>query len=285
MIQRITQSFIKSMREYLIGDLCGNIIKAQWVDDRLLESEEPGAMELGSYFEFLLTGALPKNGKVPLPVYMSSKIKANGGTTEGLGVADMYDDYRKVHANVELVRGYLKAMGLKPVRVGVKLTKGRFEGTIDIIAEVVEVVEGFTWNIGHQIAIDTKYSGLMGETVKWKNKHGWQWSPVQKEYHGTQAKQYHFVSNLDVYFLVTQSNNEKDNLPMVKFFFTPVDEFMIEQHITEGNSLMSKFETLNATIGFYPRPSLSKCIKCPLYEECQDKHTFPRVEVIDLNVE
>lgn len=45
MIKKITQSFIKDTRDYFAGKECGNIIKAKYVDDRLLEDEEPGSME------------------------------------------------------------------------------------------------------------------------------------------------------------------------------------------------------------------------------------------------
>lgn len=285
MVERITQSFIKDMRDYFSGSLCGNIVRERWVNDRLLDDpdKEPGSMELGAYFEFLLSGAIPKNGRAPVPQYMPSKIKSNGDTTVGLGIKDMYADYRKAHKAAELITGYLKDMGLKIVGVSVKRDKGRFTGVLDLVCEVVELKHGFTWNVGDKIAIDTKYSGLVGDGKHVKNKHGWQWSNIQKEYHGTQAKQYHMISGYPFYFLVTQSNQEEAETPIVQFFHVPVDEFMIEQHVIEANDLYTKFEFYARITGFEVRPGLNKCRKCPLFKECPDKQMYPIPEVVNLN--
>lgn len=290
MITLISQSFIKDMREYLMGSLCGNIIHERWVNDRLLEDpdKEPGAMELGTYFEFLLTGALPKNGKQPLPVYMVSAIKKNGGSTIGLGVSDMYVNYRNAHTAAQVVREYIDAWGLKIVGRGIHMVRDGYQGVLDIVCEVVRVVEGFTWNVGDRIVIDTKYSGLLEDGFKnWKNKHGWNWSPVQKEYHGIQAKQYSFVSSgFPFYFLVTQSSkNEEIPAPMVKLFHVLVDDDMVERHLAEGNDLYSKFLFYHENTGFTPKPSMSKCLKCPLFKECPDKHIYPYPEVVDLTID
>jgi hypothetical protein len=284
MIEKITQSFIKDMRSYLEGSLCGNIIRERWVNNRLLDDpdKEPGSMELGTYFEFVLTGAVPKNGKVPLPVYMKSKVKKG---TVGLGIDDMYTDYRNAHKAAVLTKEYITSFGLKIVKAGVKMERNGYEGTIDIICEVVELKEGFTWNIGDEIIIDTKYSGLVEDGFKnWKNKHGWNWSPIQAKNHGTQAKHYHYISVLPFFFLVVQALKEEwKNLPIVKFFSIPFDDKMIADHVSEGDELFLTFKAYASTVGFTPRPSLSVCTKCPLFSECTDKHTYPRPQVIDLN--
>ncbi len=232
-------------------------------------------------------GTLPKDGKVPQPQYMISKIKANKGTTDGLTVADMYDDYRKVHKNVELVVSYFKEMGLVVLKAGSTLTKGKFEGTLDLIVECTKTIifsDGSRWEKGDKFIIDLKYSGLMGESVQWKNKHGWQWSNVQKEYHGTQAKQYSYVGGgMQFYFMVIQSNNDADKDPMVRLFYVPISKDMTERHLEEGVSLFEKFNT-TAEFGFVARPSFVKCCGCPLRGECTDRHTFPQPELVDLTL-
>jgi len=214
---------------------------------------------------------------------MPSKIKAKDSAQ--LGVADMLVGYREAHRSSALVKDYLHKMGLKMVSVGKTLTKGKFVGTLDLICEVVEVKEGFTWSIGQKIVIDLKYSGLVGKSGDRYNKHGWQWSKIQKEYHGTQAKQYHFVSGLEFYFLVTQSNQKEGDDPIIKMFYVPVDEFMIEQHIMEANDLYTKFEFTARTTGFEPRPAFNVCADCVLFNECNDKHTYPHPELVDLTIE
>lgn len=285
MIERISQSFIKTMREYEAGIECGNIVREQFVNDRYFDDEEPGAKELGSYFEFLLSGAIPKNGQVPQPIYMSSEIKKNGGKTDGLGVKHMYEEYRLAHANADRIREYLSRMGLKIVKVGQKYTKGRFDGIIDLVVEVqvertfmITETETLTWTVGQLLVIDMKYSGLISKATGKFDKHGWNWTMLQKEYHGTQAIQYHFITGMPFYFLVVSSTNDED----CELFYIPVDDAMVDRHIGEGNYLMDKFLYL-AKVGFVARPSLKKCISCPLKDECDDKHLFPHPRVIDLN--
>jgi hypothetical protein len=180
-------------------------------------------------------------------------------------------------------------MGLEVVRSGIKLTQGRFQGTIDLIVRVL-VAREFTddqgnhivWSVGDELIIDLKYSGLVGETKSWRNKHGWQWSDIQKEYHGTQAIQYHYVGKRPFYFLVTQSSQKEEDDPDVYFYHIPVTAMMIQEQIKEGNALHDRF-TVMAKFGFTPRPSFLKCKKCSLFPECEFRHDFPHPEIVHLN--
>lgn len=284
MIERISQSFIKSMRSYNAGDECGNVVKHIYVDGLPFERHSD-AMAEGSYFEFCLTGAIPKNGQIPRPIYMT--LALNKKSTAQLGVNDMTQDYRRAHFNARKVNSTLSQMGLKIVGVQKKLIKGRFDGTLDIIAECVDEIKGLPWKKGQKIVIDIKYSGLLYD--KWE-KHGWMWSNIQKEYHGTQARQYHFVSGLPFYFLVISNTNKEINTgsgvfedPDMKLFHVLVDEHMIETHLAEGNTLMDQLK-FEAEVGFEARPSLKICSKCPLKDGCIDKHIFPHVEEVDLTI-
>lgn len=261
---RITQSFFKAMRAYLEGRECGNIIRETYVNGRYFDSEEPGAKELGSYFEFLISGALPKTGLEPKPVLMKD------GTPDA--------KYRLAAINAKRVLQMLKDYGLEIIDAGKKLTKGKYEGTIDLRVRVVED-KGFGWKVGDKFIIDLKYSGLLDD--KW-NELGWMFTPAQKKFHGTQAIQYHFVGNLPFYFWITQSNNKEGTLSAMKFVHIPVDEFMIEQHIADGNSLLEHFETYK-DLGFTPYPSFVKCQKCPLREECADRMIVPEIQVVNIN--
>jgi hypothetical protein len=286
MIDRINQTFIKDFRDFTDGKECGIIVEAKYIDDRLLDDPDadPGAKELGSYYEFMISGALPKNGYIPKAEY-----NKNGSMTAA---------YRLATINAARVVEYLNKMGLRIVKSNQRLVKGRFSGVIDLVVEFIgipdeqgnPILEDFTfdngivWKIGHRFVIDLKYSGLIGDTTPSYNKHGWKWSPTQKKYHGTQAIQYHYISNMDIYFLVTQSNNKEGTLSDIRLFFTPVSEFMVEQHIMEGNMLFDRFVNMaTKRIGFTPRPSLKKCAECPLRHECKVKHTFPHPEIIHLD--
>lgn len=289
MIERITQSFMKTMREYKAGFECGHIVRHQYIDGHLLNRKSKD-MAAGSYFEFLLSGGLPKGGFVPRPVYMDSGLKK---PAEKRTVKDMTVDYRRVHFNAENVRRILNLdLGLEFIKVGRTLTKGRFEGTIDLICKCTKEIifsNGTTWKVGDIIVIDIKYSGLLYD--KWE-KFGWAWSDLQKEYHGTQAIQYNYVSGAPFYFLVVSNTNKEDENEAgqkefapteMRLFYVPVDEHMTEAHIAEGNKFYEQLK-FEKEIGLIPRPSMIRCGKCPLKEGCKDRHTFPHIEEVDLTI-
>lgn len=284
MINWISQSFMVSMREYLAGTYCGNLIKVKYVDGRLL-NDQSESMSEGTYFEFCATGAVPKNGQVPMPKFMASAIKSNKGSTEGLTDKDMYAEYRIAKKTAEQLRGCMAAMGLRMVHVGKKLTLGRFNGTLDLIVEATRDItfvndqETISWKAGDQFIIDLKYSGLLYD--RW-SKFGWEWSNIQKEFHGTQAIQYHYIGKMPFYFWVTSPPKKEGDEADMKIFRVPIDQDLIEAHIKEGNKLLEELE-YHARIGLVPRPSMNKCMKCVLRAECSDKHEFPRPETISLH--
>lgn len=272
MIKRVTQSFIKAMREYIAGEECGNIIREQYIDGRLIDRKSE-AMDEGSYFEYKLCGNLPKSGNVPEPLRT--------------GKGELTMEYKRAEHNAEVVKKLLfETWGLKIVKKGVKLTKGNQEGTIDLMVECTMDVKfgDKLWKKGDRFVIDIKYSGLLYD--KWE-KFGWQWSNIQKSYHGTQAKQYHYITGLPFYFLVVGNKNLlKDGswqTTDIKMFYTPIDEHMIEAHLDEGNDLLEKLKFYGADL-LEARPSYSKCIKCPLRENCHDKHEYPHPVEVDLTI-
>ena len=274
MVKRISQSFIKSFSEYEAGEECGNIIKHQFVDDQLLERDSPSMAE-GVYFEYCLTGALPKGGKVPQP--------------ERTGKGELTMEYKRAEWNARIVSTMLfDTWGLKIITIskkegkGIKLTKGIHEGTLDIIVEATKEING--WSIGDRFVIDIKYSGLLYD--KWE-KHGWMWSNIQKSYHGTQAKQYSYISGLPFYFLVVGNKNllkDGEWQPTdIKLFYVPVDSHMIETHIEQSIHLFEKFQLLGGD-GLEARPSYQRCMKCPLKDGCADKHEYPHPVEVDLTL-
>lgn len=281
MIKKISQSFIKSMREYSSGELCGNIIKAKYIDGLQIDDQSE-AMAEGSYFEFCLSGALPKNQVIPQPEYL-----ANG--------KDLKMEYKRAKFNADFVRKLLKdEMGLDIMLVGRTVAKDGFEGTVDLVVSAtrkIRFANGVIWEKDYTFIIDVKYSGLLND--KW-NKHGWMFETnLQKKYHGTQAIQYSFVGEMDFYFLVVSNKNvevlneetgkKEFPQPEIKLLRVPIDEYMTEAHIEEGNKLLEQLK-FEAEVGLSPRPSFAKCIDCPLFDTCEDRHTFPHVQDVDLTL-
>lgn len=273
MVKKITQSLIKDCIKYFSGNLCGNIMRERWVKGRLMEMDSEAAA-LGCYFEFQFTllmtgvGSLPKNGQVPMPV-----LTANGEKTAA---------YKRADANAIRLQRYFEEMGLVILHAGKKLTQGRFEGTIDLICQVSDLKTfdgGITWQNGDIIVIDLKYSGLIDDN--W-NPMGWgamtrAGSNAQKDHHGIQAKQYHFITGFPFYYLIMAPSNEEDIL----LLHVPVSEEMVDDHVKGGNALLEKFE-FEAQMGFEARPELMRCNACPLKAECKDKHTFPHPITVEL---
>jgi len=281
------------MREYLAGGSCGRVIEEKYIKGRLLEDASP-SMKRGTWFEFCLSGAVPKSGIVPQPEWMASALKSNKGSPVGLTHKDMYEPYRQAANDAKVVRGYMDAWGLKIIDVGKTLTRGRFRGTLDLIVECTRDLtfvddngQQVTLKAADRFVIDLKYSDLLYD--KWE-KFGWAWSNIQKEFHGTQAKQYHYVSGLPFMFWVVKpaakekNENGENNPPDCKVFFVPITEEMIEEHIAEGNRMHEQLE-LHAKMGMVARPSLKKCLECVLFAECDRKHTYPHPEVVNLNFE
>lgn len=260
----ISQSFMKEMREYEAGGGCGNLMHHRWVENKLVELKSK-AVRLGVYFEYITFGSLPKSGIRPTPEFMKSG-------------KDMLAEYRRAHEKKPQVLKYLADMGFIVKHKGKKYTRGRMQGTVDLVLEATRTItfqDGHTLKKGDQIVVDVKYSGLLDDRY---SKHGWMLdiSDIQRAYHGTQAKQYHYISKLPFYFLVI-NNTEKE---AIKFLRVTISEDGMKRHLAEAVQLFENFE-LTATIGFEPRPEYSKCLDCPIYEYCNDKHTYPHPQLIE----
>lgn len=261
MTSKITFSFMSDMVDYYAEKLCGNIVREKWVNDRLIELDSDAA-ELGCYFEYYFTllvtgkGSLPKNGLVP-----QRKMYKDGSKPLA--------PYALAEVNAKRLKGYFEKMGIKVLSAGRKVTKGKFQGTLDLVVEM----EGKT------MIFDLKYSGLLDN--KWE-KFGWgamlfEGDNTQKSYHGMQAKQYSFLMDLPFAFVVVSSTNEYD---MEMFLVANALENQ-QEHIDMGNHLFEKFK-FDASIGFDARPDLSTCNKCPLRGECTDKYEYPRFKEVVL---
>lgn len=315
---RISQSMMKAVRAYLDGGDCGLVIREKYINGRLF-GDATKAMKLGTYFEYILTGSLPKDGKVPQPEYKKMSLNAQEKIIKDnkkavddnvkirqynahlkptrkpkkikeikpekvLGPFDMYEPYQEAHANAVTVRKMWAEMGLEiatgkdgKLLSGWTVVKGRFVGTIDVVLRAtrdITFADGFTLKEGDLISADLKYSGLKDD--KW-SVHGWQWTPEQKRYHGTQAKHYKMLTGLEQTFWIV---DPKGNY--VLFFRCVISEQAINAHIDEANELYKRLIELDELESLEPRPEVNKCADCVLFSECTFKHTFPHPVAVDL---
>lgn len=297
----ISQSFMKDCADYYSKNLCGNVLKAKYVD-RTYPDGPSDAQELGAYFEYKATGGLPRSGVVPQPKFMTSEIKAKKKlvgfdkfTDQQIiehfkfGLDQMYDDYRRATRNAERFKAYIDRMGLVVVSFGKRVTKLEFEGTIDVILEATRAIKFANGRIlakGQRIVVDMKYSGLVGD--RW-TRFGWPvdpalWTPEQKKYNAYQARQYHYLSDgLPFFFWVTDNGAKAEgNVLLVEV--TGLTEFTIEQHLAEGRKMAENL-ALFVDIGFEPWPELKRCDDCPLKEACNDKQLFPEPIQVFMGIE
>lgn len=272
---KITQSFLKDMDSHINGEMCGNLIIERYIHGRSIDDPEaePGVMQLGSYFEYIAFGSLPKSGEIPQPVYKKRSLNKKEKT-----IKDMAADYRFAHEQAEEVTKYLKQMGFVVIKTQWKLTLGRYEGTIDVLVRCDKDLPELGIEKGMEIVLDVKFTAMLKDTTPRNNKHGWKFSDVQKAYHGIQAVQYHMISKRPFYFLVVSSKVLGD----VRLFYIDVDDFAVDQHVKKANYLYDRFMVLGES-GLKPQPSLVRCNSCPIRKDCKDKWTYPRVEVIKLN--
>lgn len=249
-MRNISQSLIKCFQDWKARIECGDVLKAKYIDHTWVD-DPIDAMKLGTYFEFLLTGQLPRSGKIPEPE------RTQKGTLKA--------PYKRVEEMAERVRELMKKSGIKVLETGRKLSKNGMVGIEDVHASYK----------GRNITIDTKYSGLLDD--KW-NRMGWVMTPEQKAYHGIQAKQYHIITGKPFYYLVASSKNTTD----VKFFEVEIDGFAKEQHIKLVDYVRESIDFLLDIDGFTNYPELSKCEKCQL-TKCKDRQTELKPELIKLN--
>lgn len=281
----ISQSFIKDTDRYLAKELCGNVYESKYVK-RNYPDRPSASMAVGTYFEYLATGALPKSGEIPQPMYMKGK-----GPTDG--IEGLYADYRRAARAAERFKDDLRGMGCKVVEFGQRVTREDYEGTIDAIVEFtgmvglerVESVKIGTRVLkpGDRFIIDLKYSGLIDET--W-TVFGWpvnpaRWTPAQKRYNGHQAKTYTFLKNGLPYFFYVAASDTKSEGERVFFEITGLTEEVIAEHLRMGRKMAGDIPFFQE-IGFTAWPSHSHCKDCPLAEGCKDKKTFKDAIQVDL---
>lgn len=263
----ITQSLIKDVKRFVKKEMCGLVLKAKYIDKTFpFDGDDSDEKKLGRYFEYILTGAIPRNGVIPQAEYTKTflKLHAKDPLRNRKGnPKDMLEPYKLAHINAARVKEYFRKLKIVVLKFNVYFEKNGKGGTVDIVAMYGR----------KKIVIDVKYSGLIHDKY---SELGWAWTdtPVglehQRKFHGTQALQYHDLTGYDFYFLVVSSKNEFD----IKFVEVMIDDFSREQHEVEVEDTRKKIEFYNE-FGFNPVPELVRCTKCILRDDCQAKIEAP----------
>lgn len=247
----ISQSDIKSWINYKQEKECGLLTRAKLFGEVLTEPTE--SQQLGIWFEYQCTGALPKSKVVPeAPLLKSGK----------LPVA-----YERMQVQVDRFHKIMGKYGFKIVEVGKYLEFGVLHGTVDIIAE----------KDGKICFIDLKTSGLLND--KW-SEYGWAEEKIEeKNGHAMQVIHYKALGMLeygyepDFYFFVFSNTNDYDST----IYKTDVDAERMENHILLARHILAD---ISCEKDWKAMPSISNCIDCPLKATCKQFTDVPTIKQV-----
>jgi hypothetical protein len=260
---RISQSLIKNYVDYMNGKECGVFFKAYYVDKDSEARREPSdTMKLGIYFEYLCTGALPKDGQIPEPE-MSYKGKAN---------EKMSAPYERATESAKVFKRIIEHYGIKIISVGKLYDHDdmNINGVVDIVAE---------WD-GQLVFIDLKYSGLIDD--KW-NEMGWETESlhmkdslmIQGVHYKLLAEKCENIYDIPFYYFVFDSKDPNN----VKIIKQEVDESKKQSHVMAIHNITGKLKS-DIQNGFTPLPSLSRCSSCPIAHKCEHKIDVPLIDEV-----
>lgn len=255
-IPNISQSLMKELYEYKLGNTCGLQIKAKYIDGVDFPSSD--VQRLGQWFEYKATGAKTRSGQIPEP--------------DTLKNGNLAKKYEMILQQVENFRRIIKHYKIKILSIGKKIEVDGLEGTFDIEAEVD----------GRKSIIDLKTSGLLYD--KW-NELGWDTETLpEKEKLMTQVVQYKLLTvkqygeEYDFYFLIFSNTNPVDS----KFIKVDIDaELTLLTHEQSTRKIRRYLKKL-VEEGFRPLPDLKRCHECPIKENCKHRMDVPVLETVYL---
>ena len=252
---------MKAYVDYLNEKECGVLFKANYIDKDPEAQKPPSeAMKVGTYFEYLCTGALPKSGIIPEP-----EIVYKGTNREKLAAP-----YERAQQSAEVFKRIMEHYNIKILEKGVYLEAMDIDGTADILAE---------WD-GEKVFIDLKYSGLIDD--KW-NELGWDLESlhlkdslmIQGVHYKLLAEKMWGIDDIPFYYFVFSSQDPNN----VKIIRQEVDESRKQSHIVAVHNVLGKI-TSELNSGFKPLPSLSRCNHCPIAHKCKHRVDYPLIDEI-----
>ena len=258
---KISQSLMKSYVDYLNEKECGLLFDAKYIKkDPDSQGEPSDAMKAGIYFEYLCTGALPRNGIAPEPEYVYKGKPNQKLSAPYERVVESAENFKKIiaHYNIEILS------------VGLVLQDDLKNGVIDIEAN---------WD-GRKVFIDLKYSGLIDD--KWSEM-GWDIESlhmkdslmIQGVHYKLLAKDVLGIDDIPFYYFVFSSQDPNN----IKIIEQQVEESKTQAHIVAIQNILGKIDK-DIQNGFKAYPSMSKCSKCPINFKCESKIDYPLINTI-----
>ena len=161
-IPKLSQSLVKSLYNYKIGEECGLKIEASYINGINFPATE--VQELGNYFEYICTNQLPRDGHTPV----AKLLKTGKPTTSYLRMDKQKENYLNI----------MKSYNLKVEKTGFVFTNPKYSGIADIIA-LDKNIKSKDKN-KQRVIIDIKTSGLIND--KW-SPYGWANESIEEKWH------------------------------------------------------------------------------------------------------
>ena len=255
-MNKVSQSLIKGLLDYLDEKECGLVLKAKFLDNNYQPPTE--SQLLGQYFEYITTGALPKGGNIP---------EANF-SYKGTARETMSAPYLRVHESKNVFDSIFKELDIEILEKGYLLQDDEINGVVDIYAK---------WN-NELVFIDLKYSGLIDD--KWSdfgwhedflhNKRGLM---VQGVHYKELARRILGIEDIPFYYFVFSNKNPID----VKIIHQEVSEMKREEHQETIKYVAKLWKKLVETDSFEAKPNFKKCADCYLRTNCTKFAKTPEI--------
>jgi hypothetical protein len=263
-IPKISQSLIKALYKYKMGEECGLKIHASYIEGFNFPSSE--AQQLGNYFEYTATGQLPRDKQIPLP-----KVLKNG---------TFATDYERMNKQVQNFKNVMDNLNFSIEQTGYKFTHKLYDGTLDILAHDNNIKTKD--NNKKRIIIDLKSTGLIND--KW-SEFGWANESIEeKESLMIQAIHYKMlakyewgIEDIPFYFFVFSTKNDWE----YKLFKVNVDESTMTQHLYNLKSIKTYLDSILVN-GFKAKPTFELCKGCAISITCSSYMAFPSIQEITI---
>ncbi len=242
---------IKSLMSYNLGNLCGLQFEEKFIKGNFDKFAPTGAMSIGTWFEYKLTGAKPKDGKIPEPQY----------TKKG----ELTAEYAKMLNHIDSFKSTMMFYGFTIETVGEKIVHGDLEGTLDLRCRATQDIKtesGVVIKKGESFIVDLKTSGQLDN--KWAD-YGWELNNLSNKVNIVlQPILYKYIEKLngrDTKFLFFLYNTQdKDDCRIINFICDDSAFLELEKTIDNSRKMVEKHKRT----GWKAKPNKKICAKCPI---------------------
>jgi len=263
-IPKLSQSLVKSLYDYKMGNECGLKIEETYVNGMNFKPNDE--QEIENYFEYICTNQLPKDGNIPI----AKTLKTGKPNTSYIRM----DKHKKNFDNI------MKSYNLKVEKTGFVFTNPKYSGVASIIA-LDKNIKSSVKN-KQRIIIQIKTSGLIND--KWSPV-GWaddsineKWDILIQAVHYKMLAKYEWgIEDIPFYFMVFSNKNEVE----CKIFEINVDEDTKATHYANLISV-KKFLDQCIRVGWVANPELMRCSKCPLKHTCLHQLEVPTIKQVNI---